>query len=141
MREEAHDAEPIIDRYEHDAMAFGKEATVEPELLSGRHQVASGSGHVRAPMDPDHDRRFQRRRLRRPDVEIEAVFVGARGRALARALRAGLGKLGLVAHAAPALVLDRRLPALLADRWLRERDLEKAPRAVHEVALHPTIRD
>src|SRR6185503_12386206 len=106
-----------------------KNLTIVPRFGRGRDRNPGATGKVSTPVNPDHDGRSLRRGFGRPHVQVEAVLVQARRRALVLQLWATLDELHLVPHALPWLIGHRRPPALLAEWRFRERNLEKAPRA------------
>src|SRR5215469_6148048 len=129
MRKEAEDAEAIIDRNQHYALAR--------EFLAVISVGDSAASRKAAAMNPDHDRKPVLRRLGRgPDIEIKAVFAERgkfglvdRGGRVGR-LPAGVAELLGFAHAGPGSGRLRRLPAQIADRWSGKRNS----------AIYPDIR-
>ena len=135
MREKAERADPIIDRYDHQALLGHPGAVIDGRCAAAPDQRATVNPH-------EHGGSF--RALRGPDVKREAVLAHGRklfvvdriGRGPGLGLKAGGPELRRVAHADPGWGSPRGLPAQRAHRGGRIGDaLEHHDRAL-ESALH-----
>ena len=114
MREEAEDAEPVIDIHHHHAVA-GEDFTVEQGF-------DSRSGSVSSTVDPYHDGEGRcQGPFRRPHVQLQAVF--AVGQLLVVILIAHRPKGGCIPDTGPGFRRKRLPPAQLADGRLSKRDV------------------
>ncbi len=133
MREEAEDAQTIVQRHHDDAVTRHVHAVIE--RLLGRTAV------IAAAMDPYHDRKRLALGLRRrPDVEVEAVFAFGEGDP-GRRLPAGLRESRRRAHARPRHDRLRRAPAQIADRRRGIGDAEPDAHAVLACAFDQAALD
>ncbi len=121
MREEAEDAESVIDIHHHHAVA-GEDFTVEQSFHSR-------SGDVSSTVDPYHygEGRCQGP-LRRPHVELQAVF--AVGQLLVVVLIAHRPKGGRIADTGPGFRRTRLPPTQFTDGRLCERDVLESRHAI-----------
>jgi hypothetical protein len=81
MAEEPEDAQAVVDRDHHDVVLLDEHVAVVDVArdVRERHDVGRRPGHVRTAVEPHHDRsRLRRRRIGRPDVQVETVLALAR---------------------------------------------------------------
>ena len=126
MREEAEQAEPVVDRHDHNTLLDEVDRVV----------VAALAADQRAAVDPHHHRQLRRRprRTRRVDVQEEAVLIRALLAEEPGGLRARRAEGRRVQHLPPARVRLWRLPAELADRRGRVRDAQELLHVVRDDA-------
>ena len=136
--EEALGAHPVVDRDANDPVTGESAAVVRRPGPDLEHPAR----------DPDHDRQAVRRRIRRPDIEVEAVLARLgrvpdhRGRRMIgrwAQLRWLCAERQGIPDAIPRLDRPRGPEPVRAERGCRERDAQEAVHPFPELAPQPAV--
>ena len=121
---------------------LGEDAPVEDQPADAERDLDPQSSRpVAAAVEPHHHRqRMRRGRVRRPDVQVEAILVLARA-GVEPALRTQRSRICVAASCRPRRRRLRRPPAQVADRRCGEGDAEEAARAAVDLALQHAVGD